>query len=110
MNDKTTAGVFEAPEMMRVRDEIVQLIHPQAIYLFSCKFSVSGDTTSFKLCIIADVSDKAAAEHGVYLGVDSEVPFDIVLYTPDEWQRHKANAESFACRVCESGRLIYGEA
>lgn len=95
------------PEIAEVLDEIVRIVQPATVYLYNCKRSVSGQTTSFKLCIVADC-EKAQAERDIYREVDCEVPFDVILYTQEEWRRLAGHPDSFARRILTTGTVVYG--
>jgi len=87
---------------------IVDMLHPRTVYLYNQRVSARGTTTSFKLCVVADCGDKAQAEQRVYLGIDSDVPFDVLLYTTAEWERLLAVDTSFAGRIARTGMVVYG--
>lgn len=87
---------------------IVVLFAPKKVLLFSRKRDLDGATTSFKLCIIADTEDKTQIQKEIYLNVDCDVPFDVVLYTPDEWEELSADDATFAYRITKTGCVIYG--
>lgn len=92
-----------------VRDEIADKFHPQKMLLFSQKHDLSGNVKGFKICIVIDTADKLETEKQIYLDVDSEVPYDVLLYTPEEWQELLGQSGSFAMRIMKKGQCIYGE-
>lgn len=102
------SGYPKAPEVALVVDGIVRLLNPRQIYLYNQRFSVAGATTAFKLCVVADMADKASAERDIYLDIDSEVPFDVILYTPAEWKRLCDSPDSFARKIFLTGTTVYG--
>lgn len=87
---------------------IAERFHPVKIYLFSNKRGGVGKTTGFKLCVVLDCDDIAEAERRIYLEIDCEVPFDVVLYQPGIWEELCARKGSFAQRVVKGGVLLYG--
>lgn len=91
-----------------VTAEIVARIHPKAIILFSHKRSPKDATSSFKLCVVAETADPRALERSLYLDVDCEVPFDLLLYTPAQWETLLAQPGSFARQVWENGQVLHG--
>ena len=95
-------------EITGVVDKIAELQKPYKIYLFSNKRGEKGKTSGFKLCVIAEHCERSEAERDIYLKVDSEVPFDIVLYTPAEWAELTVRKGSFAEKVAKTGALVYG--
>lgn len=108
MDEWIQSGYPKAAEVASVVDEIVRLLRPDRVYLYNQKFSVTGDTTSFKVCVIADLADKDAAEREIYLGIDSDVPFDVILYTPKEWSQLCRNPDSFARKIYLTGTVVHG--
>lgn len=107
-------GALNMEQMCSIIQEVVsditELIQPQKIILFSRKFNFSGETSSFKLCVITqgcDPGDRRAATQRIYLDVNCAVPFDIVVYNAKQWEDALANTASFAYRVNESGSVVY---
>lgn len=91
-----------------VVEQMVSLLRPTAVYLYNQKHNPKGELTAFKLCAVASTGDKAAAERQIYRGIDSEIPFDVLLYTPQEWSDLTADADSFASHIAQSGTVVYG--
>lgn len=93
----------------KVSDEILRRFGPQEMILYNLKRDVSGDVSSFKICVVAPTQDKFETEKQIYLGIDSEVPFDVLIYTPEEWRMLRDEKGSFAYRIIRKGQYIYGE-
>ena len=91
-----------------VCDEIVEDFKPEKVILYNVKHSVSGEIRSFKICAVIDTDNKLDTEKRIFLNVDSELPFDILVYTPEEWDRLLGEKNSFACRTIKEGKYIYG--
>lgn len=92
----------------KVCDDIKNNFNPEKIILFNAKHSVSGEIRSFKICVIIDTKNKLDTERHIYLDVDSDIPFDILVYTPSEWEALLNEKSSFACRVIKEGTYVYG--
>ena len=90
-----------------VCSEIILQFSPDKVILFSIKHSVSGKTRSFKVCVIMRTDEKAGMEKRIYLDVDSDIPFDVLLYTPEEWEKLISQKDSFARSITEEGTVIY---
>lgn len=88
--------------------EIAELLHPKVIYLYNQRISLRGEFVSFKLCVVARFDDKHQAELAVYRHVDSEIPFDVLLYTPEEWEELSRDTAAFASHIIETGTVVYG--
>lgn len=95
-------------EIAHVVDSIAKRFHPQKIYMFSNKRGAGGRPASFKLCIVLDSTDMGETEREIYLTVESEVPFDLVLYKPRQFDELLTRKGSFAQKVVGTGVLLYG--
>jgi uncharacterized protein len=42
------------------------------------------------------------------LNLESEIPFDIVVYTPEAWKDNVNDKTSFAYLISEKGVVLYG--
>lgn len=100
------------PEVLQaiepVRALIVRQLHPEKLILFNRKLDVDGRLASFKLCVVAQVEDWRAAEKRIYLEADCELPFDLLLYTPQQWAEYSAQAHSFAHKIAKTGCELLG--
>lgn len=90
-----------------LRDEIVRLCAPRQIYVFNQKNTPSGDVASVKLCVVIPGGDSREEESRLYLHLESDLPFDLLVYTQQEWQRLLDTKLSFARHIRETGRLLY---
>lgn len=95
-------------EITAVAQEIQEIAHPAQMILFSSKNNLRGEITSFKLCLVCPVEKdrKSALEREIYLTVDSPIPYDLVLYTTEEFESLKQVPGSFAHRVEQHGQVI----
>ncbi len=96
--------LFES--IRRVASEIEAGVNPEHIILFNQKKGIAGKLISFKLCVVVDTDDKSKVEKRIYLGIDSEVPFDVVIYTPAEWNELVNTPHSFASIINETGVVV----
>ena len=94
-------------EIKMLCDWIVGLIQPEAVILFSQKAGLDGKISSFKLCVVAN-GNPAEVEGKIYLSVDCPLPFDVLVYSPEDWERLRADDVSFAGRIYRTGRWLYG--
>lgn len=99
---------FLPDEISKVVNSIVEQFGPTKIYIFSNKRGEKGKTAGFKLCVILKCDDRCEMEQKIYLGVESEVPFDIVLYSPEDWNALCESKGSFAQKIAKTGVLVYG--
>lgn len=108
MEDYMAYGYPKAPEVAAVVGEIAEMVNPLRIYLYNQRFSAAGATTGFKLCVVGEFPDKQATERDIYLHIDSEVPFDVILYTSQEWKALCDRTDSFARKIFLTGTVVYG--
>jgi hypothetical protein len=107
MNTGKSDNFIGSPAVTGVAEDIVGLVAPQRIFLYNQRINDRLVTTSFKLCVIAEVEEKTAAERKLYREIDCDVPFDILLYTPAEWETLTAIPTSFASKIRATGTVIY---
>lgn len=60
------------------------------------------------LCVIVEVDDKRMLLTDMYLHIESDVPFDLLLYSPEEWEQCILDRTSFAYQINKEGILLYG--
>ena len=95
-------------DMEPVRALIIRQLHPEKLILFNRKLDVEGHLASFKLCVVAQVEDWRAAEKRIYLEADCDLPFDLLLYTPEQWAEYSAEEHSFAHKIAQTGCDLLG--
>ena len=80
------------------------------IYLISVKVDTIGDLKSFKLGLIVDNDIKITSELAgdLYFNIDCELPFDLVIYTENEFNSLKDDVGTFAQKINDSGTVLYG--
>jgi hypothetical protein len=91
-----------------VCDEIVKNFGPEKVILYNVKRSVGGEIRGFKICVIVETENRLDTEKHIYLDVDSDIPFDVLVYTPAEWDELQNEKTSFACRIIKEGTYIHG--
>ena len=93
-----------------VADSIVQSCNPLKIILISKKINTFDTLIGFKLAVIIreDVEIMPELECRLYMEIDCDIPFDLVLYSEEEWNDLKEDAESFAWKINETGTVLYG--
>ena len=60
--------------------------------------------------IIVDnsVENNSELECRLYLNIDCELPFDLVIYREDEFNKLKCEIGTFAWKINNSGTVLYG--
>lgn len=83
---------------------------PKTVILYGEKRSISTNTLkSLDFCVIipdAD-ADKNALLRTLYLTVDETIPFNVLVYTCDEWDELTQDFSSYASAICKKGTVLY---
>ena len=90
------------PKLLALRDEIVRLVSPLRIMVFSRKQTLDGTLASVKLAVIIRGGDSHAAEHRLYMELEADIPFDA-----QEWEQRLRDPLSFAARIRDTGVVLY---
>lgn len=97
-------------ELRQLLDEIGRISQPEHLIVYGLKREGAGDRVrDVNVCVVCDCEDKRMLERRLYLDIESEISFDVILYTPDEWTALLDDPQSYASRIAEKGRE-YGEA
>lgn len=94
-------------EIMQVTQAVIDLAKPERIILFTRKENPRGETSSFKLCVVSDLACREELERKIYLSVDSDISFDVLVYSCEQWREQSSQKGSFAHKVLETGRVLY---
>ena len=93
---------------MEISREICALCNLEKIIVFGQKSSMNSDAIrDVSLCLIADTDDKETLENTIYMSVDHDVSFNLLIYTPEEWNSLTLDIQSYAFRVVKKGTVIY---
>ena len=101
------------PEIKQTADAIAKLGKPLRIYLISHKTNhASGELISFKLALIVpdDTANISELECFLYMAVDCNYPYDLVLYKQSEWETLSQDPRTFAWSIRETGGVLYEQA
>lgn len=92
-------------------EDIKTLCSPLGIILVSNKVNTEGELVSFKLVIIVsdETESRPELECRLYMQIDCDIPYDIVIYKKSEWEKFKNDMGSFAWKIHNTGAYIYGE-
>ena len=86
---------------------IVPVAAPVKILQYHEKYKPNGEPLSVKLCIVTPRTDVDKIEHELYVTLDCDVPFDLLVYDTEEWEHLINTPLSFAKRIQETGRVLY---
>ncbi|MBP0979137.1 MAG: hypothetical protein J6C55_00605 [Oscillospiraceae bacterium] len=100
--------ISENIDIFDILKEIKNLTNPDKLILFHRKVGSSKKTLSFKICIILNIKNKLEIEKNIYKNIDSDIPFDVIIYTQEEWETLKSKKHSFVNKILKTGILIDG--
>lgn len=101
-------NVLTNPEINSIKQQIIKKYNPEKIIVFGS--SASGtvrNNSDIDVCVIKETSDKRELLTDIYLNIESSRPFDLVLYTIDEWADLTKDRTSFAYQINKKGLLVY---
>ena len=96
-------------KITRLCEQIAELVRPVRIIIFSVKNTPAGELISFKLCVIVREHDCGKVEQKIYLTLECEVPFDVLVYSTDQWSAGMEDPDSFAYRGIMNGGVVLYE-
>ena len=103
-------GVSRLESIRQTARRLAERFSPKRLILFSRKTDLGGETASFKLCMVAGVSDKRAAQREIFSRAEGLPPFDVLIYTPGEWEEALSREGSFAQRIQRTGCELIAKA
>jgi len=96
-------------EIKSIKEQIVSYYAPSKIILFGSQAKGTASKKSdIDLCIVKDTDNKRELLASMYLKIESSKPFDLILYTEDEWNQCVKDTSSFAYLIYKKGIVIYG--
>lgn len=108
-NPKGLTTMRENPIICGVAEAITKCCSPVCIYLATRKQNTRGELTAFKLLVVVnDVKNVTKIESDIYMSVDCEIPYDVIVYNNSVWENLIDDYGTFAHKVYESGDKLYG--
>lgn len=96
-------------EIQGIKEQIIRKFNPKKIILFGSQ--VKGTCTKYSdidLCIIKNTDNKRELIADIYLNIESSKPYDVLVYTEQEWQENINDTTTFAYLINKNGVEIYG--
>ena len=89
-------------------EEIAGMVRPVRIIIFSEKHTPAGELISFKLCVIVRETECTKTEQKLYINLECDVPFDVLVYNIDQWNEAIQDPDTFAYRgILNGGVVLY---
>lgn len=99
---------MKTEQIAKFAEEIAEQNDVYKIILYNHKITPLGDVTSFKICVIINDGSANLVERRIYVEHDIEIPFDVLVYTKERWLCLCEKPFSFASRIEQMGRVVYG--
>lgn len=93
-------------EIRTVCDSLKEKFSPEKIIIYNKRTNLSGKVTSFKVCLVIDAEDVLQCESKIYSTVESEIPFDVLIYTPSQWDEFSKKDDCFAQKIDRTGVIV----
>ncbi|MDR0918668.1 MAG: hypothetical protein LBM93_05390 [Oscillospiraceae bacterium] len=93
-----------------VVEEILNNADVKKIILISKKIDVQGGLQSFKLCVVVETDNVSQTEEQLYMQIDCDINFDLILYNTADWERLSKEHGAFAWKIKQTGAVLYGGA
>jgi hypothetical protein len=90
-------------------ERIAELVRPVRIIIFNEKHTPAGELVSFKLCVIVKENECARIEQKIYLTLECEVPYDVLVYNNERWKEAVMDPDTFASRGIMNGGVVLYE-
>ena len=95
-------------EIQKITEQLVSLYAPHKLFLFGSQAkNAASDKSDIDLCVVTDTANKRKLLTDMYLNIESNKPFDLLLYTPNEWETSVSDRTSFAHAINEKGVVLY---
>lgn len=90
-------------------NQIVEKFSPQQVVLFGSQAKgTATDKSDIDICVVIETDNKRKLLADMYYSIDSEIPFDLLVYTPCEWEQCIKDKSSFAYKLKMEGAVLYG--
>ena len=92
-----------------IKDLIIKKFNPEKVILFgSCAKGNTGKNSDIDLFIVKntnlDMHQRIIEARDI---IPYRYPVDVIVYTPEEYEKYKDNKWSFLYRVVREGKVIY---
>lgn len=96
-------------EIEKIKEQIINRYNPEDIILFgSCAKGRVSRNSDIDICLILDTDDKRQTVREILTGIEYNIDLEVVIYTPQEWQRYKGDKATFAGIINRTGVSLIG--
>lgn len=101
--------MIDADKIHKIADKIKKRCKPEMLILFgSYANGMPAEDSDLDFCMVKETSQpvhKRGREVRRLLN-DHSVPFDFIVYTPDEYKKHKEERMSFLNSILRDGKIL----
>lgn len=92
----------------KILQGILQHCNPLKVVLYGEKYRIATkQLKSIDVCIIITSGNKNDLLRRLYLEIEAEIPFQVQIYTLEEWEKSTQDKASYASVIAGRGRVIY---
>ena len=96
-------------EIEKIKEQIISKYNPEEMILFgSCAKGRVSRNSDIDICLILDTVDKRQIVRDILTGIEYDIDLEIVVYTPQEWQKYKGDKATFAGVINRTGVSLIG--
>ena len=91
-----------------ILDQILNYCFPEIVIIHNEKLSLDlHETKSADFCIVVNCKEKLELMRKLYLSIETDIPFNLTIYTGDEWRNLTIDHSTYASYIKEKGIVIY---
>ncbi len=95
-------------DVKNILNAILKICDPVSVIMYGEKKDVSSNMVkSVDLCLIVEDYPKDELLKKIYVEVESDIPYNILIYTANEWEEMTGDPLTYASRIQEKGTVIY---
>ena len=95
-------------DVMLIVNQIANKYQPKQVLLFGSQANGTATIKSdIDLCVVLNTDTKRKLLTDMYCNIDAETPFDLLIYTPAEWNNCIDDKSSFAYKLNANGVILY---
>lgn len=105
--EKRVVFNMQREEITSICKEIAERFDIYKIFLYNERHDFQGNISSFKICVISNTEDEDKIEKEIYLDFDLPIPFDVLVYSKNNWNKISSIKNSFANSIKNKGHILY---
>lgn len=92
-----------------IRNQIVNKFNPVDVILFGSRAKgLDRKSSDIDICVIKDTQNKRKLVQDILLEIECDDDLDVIVYTPEQWERYKNDKAMFAHVIHKTGVSLGG--